>query len=134
MKHSDRFTHLGHLFVAVGNAELKDNIVESFVFVLLYHRESLSAGLLNSLKKQEVCVINFAPVRKCSASVRTEGVVGAATISCGSFQRNGFAVRNNDLQEHHPGLLHANDELFVLSFQVRLELNFQRFGASFYPS
>jgi hypothetical protein len=33
------------------------DIVDSSLFVL-YYREALSAGLLNSLKKQEVCVIN----------------------------------------------------------------------------
>lgn len=34
-----------------------DNIVETFLF-LLYHQQTLSTGLLNSLKKQEVRVIN----------------------------------------------------------------------------
>jgi hypothetical protein len=80
----------------------------------------------------------FAQRLKHSASVGTEGVVGATreavTMSCGNFQRNGFGVKNNDLQVHHPGLLQANDELFVLSFQVRLQLNFQMCGAPLYPS
>lgn len=100
---------------------------------MLHHRDSLSTGLLNSLKEQEVCVTNLR-----SASVGTEGVASAAceavTMSCGSFQRNGFGVQNDDVQVHHPGLLQANDDLFVLSFQVRLELNFQMCGASLYPS
>lgn len=81
---TDHAAHLGHLFAAVGSAELskkmasctrdqkvvvrtcyfsgvlvllrRAGIGDSSLFVLCY-RETLSAGLLNSLKKQEVYVI-----------------------------------------------------------------------------
>jgi hypothetical protein len=78
----------------------------------------------------------FAQECNCSAFVRTEDVVRAAreavTILCRSFQRNGFGVQNYDEQKHDPGLPQANDEIFVLSFQVRLEFNFQVCGTSLY--
>jgi hypothetical protein len=79
----DRATHLRNLFVDIGNSELsdkmasytkdqkvfiiktfsssggswllwRDNIVESCLLVLQHHRETLSTGLPNSLKKQDV--------------------------------------------------------------------------------
>jgi hypothetical protein len=80
----------------------------------------------------------FAQECKCSASVRTEDVVRAAreavTILCGSFQRNGFGIQNYSEQKHDPGLTQANDDIFVLSFQVRLELNFQVCCTALYHS
>jgi hypothetical protein len=33
----------------------KENIVENFLFVL-HHRQAVTTGLLNSFKKQKVCV------------------------------------------------------------------------------
>jgi hypothetical protein len=53
-----------------------DNIVESFLFVL-HHRQTLSVGLLNSLKKQEVREINVRNDEK-QLIFRTEQGVCAA--------------------------------------------------------
>jgi hypothetical protein len=84
---------LGKLFVTLGNIELtrwrrirrirkcssnpfsvllvlvllwRENIDDSFLF-LLHHQETQSTALLNSLKKQEVCVINVG--RQVNSSV-----------------------------------------------------------------
>jgi hypothetical protein len=62
----------------------RQSILQGFVCVLR-HRETLSAGLLNSLKEQEVCVCVCVCVRdkrvkgrKLNAFVRTEEFAGAA--------------------------------------------------------
>jgi hypothetical protein len=36
----------------------RESAVESFQF-MLHHQETVSTGLLNSLKREEVCVINM---------------------------------------------------------------------------
>jgi hypothetical protein len=57
----------------------RDNTVQSFLFVL-HHPETLSTRLLNSLKKQEVCVINV--LRGINpASILTEEAVDAARVA-----------------------------------------------------
>jgi hypothetical protein len=63
-------------FLGINVLLWRHNIIESVPFVM-DHRGTLSTGLLNSLRKQEVCD-KRAMRRKNSAHIRTEGVFGAA--------------------------------------------------------
>jgi hypothetical protein len=54
----------------------RGSCVESFLFMLL-DQETLSTGLLNSLKRQEVCR-QHAEGRNCSTSVPVQDIISAA--------------------------------------------------------
>jgi hypothetical protein len=75
-------------------------MIKRFLF-WLRHREALSAGLLNSLKKQEVSA-KRGKGRKRSATVRTEEVVGAArkTVTRGPMRRVRHLARYMGLNQH----------------------------------
>jgi hypothetical protein len=77
----------------------RDNIVESFLFVL-YQRQTVSPGLLNSWKKQEVCVIN---VRSdANVAVRTGEVFGAEREAVTRSPRKvcEFSTMDWDVNQH----------------------------------
>jgi hypothetical protein len=95
----------------------RDNIIESWPF-LLHHRQTLSTGLLNSLKKQEVCLIH--PWRNANTSVlRLRKVRGPQGHNMKCFSAtNKFPSVQDCLRKFHTGAFNNKQAVQILNYQV----------------